>query len=167
MPVNFPGLPNCCPTMRELGRCTCLPEATERPTMTTPPKTREEWEKRLIGYGQQCTATILPVPTHLFDKYTREATQSLHSILDSIMSLQAEVETTKNRLESFRDIEKREQILMAEVERLRTNDVMRLFEVDRHNFSTRPCSTCAAISTVTKKDFGCTAMRNEKARQPK
>lgn len=29
--MNFPGLPNCCQTMRELGRCTCLPDADDKP----------------------------------------------------------------------------------------------------------------------------------------
>jgi chromosome segregation ATPase len=165
--------------------------------MTTPPKTREEWEIEL----SRLTDTLVR-DSQWGEEFRRhlDSIMSLQAIADGAQteiarlttqaagyaiereSLQAEVDKTRNentellrslcsannQIEQFQTAQdEAKDALQAEVERLRSNDVMRLFEADRHNFSTRPCSTCAAITTVTKKDFGCTAMRIEKARQPK
>ena len=33
--------------------------------------------------------------------------------------------------------------------------VLRLLQVDPHQWSTRPCSTCRAVSSLVGKAFGC------------
>lgn len=37
--------------------------------------------------------------------------------------------------------------------------VARVFEVDPHSFSQRPCSTCMAITTLLGRPFGCDSYR--------
>lgn len=39
----------------------------------------------------------------------------------------------------------------------RAETVARLFEADPHQFSTRPCSTCRAVSSLLGRSFGCDA----------
>jgi len=36
-----------------------------------------------------------------------------------------------------------------------------LIYIDSHSFSTRPCQTCKAISTLLKVDFGCVRKAKE------
>ena len=156
MTVNFPGLPNCCPTMRELGRCTCLPDATERPTMTTPPKTREEWYDKLL---------------HLSPEYSEDVPRAWAETLNSIMSLQAEVVTTRNentellrslcsannqieQLQAAQDEAK--DALQAEVERLR-EDAKWCRCIVARGYENEKCRNCGLFA---KNPF-------EKARQPK
>jgi hypothetical protein len=40
--------------------------------------------------------------------------------------------------------------------------VFNLLQEDPHQWSTRPCSTCRAISAITQRDFGCVLYRKEK-----
>jgi hypothetical protein len=40
--------------------------------------------------------------------------------------------------------------------------VIRLVEQDPHQFSTRPCSTCRAVSSIIDKPFGCVRKAMEK-----
>jgi hypothetical protein len=44
----------------------------------------------------------------------------------------------------------------AEAPDTRTSDaILRLLQVDPHQFSTRPCQTCRAVSALAGKPFGC------------
>ena len=119
---------------------------------------REEWETKIgelvrvskdvgfndAGYGYNPSKR----------ETEAEADEQKAATLDSIMSLQSQLTAARE-----------------EVERMSRLDVNRLFtDIDKHNFSTRPCSTCTAISAVTGNLFGCVKLRqeaNEKARQPK
>lgn len=40
--------------------------------------------------------------------------------------------------------------------------VLELLEADPHQFSTRPCSTCRAVSTIIDRPFGCVRKAMEK-----
>lgn len=42
--------------------------------------------------------------------------------------------------------------------------VLKLIEDDPHSWSTRPCQTCKAVSTITGEPFGCTALRAKEGR---
>lgn len=49
-------------------------------------------------------------------------------------------------------------LLDAAVQRLMA-PVLRLLQNDPHQWSTRPCSTCQAITEIVGKPFGCVYMR--------
>ena len=36
--------------------------------------------------------------------------------------------------------------------------VLEMLDRDSHNWSTRPCQTCSAISAIARKPFGCVAL---------
>lgn len=40
--------------------------------------------------------------------------------------------------------------------------VARLIETDPHQWSSRPCQTCTAVSALIGRDFGCVKVRKEK-----
>lgn len=40
--------------------------------------------------------------------------------------------------------------------------IARLWEVDPHGFSSRPCQTCSAITAILGRDFGCDAYAKRK-----
>ena len=56
---------------------------------------------------------------------------------------------------------KEEKIIQAAANVL-MESVIKLIEADPHQFSTRPCSTCKAVSTIRGKPFGCIRKTVEK-----
>lgn len=111
------------------------------------PMDREAWEKLVDAHARAVIEYNSPSGKFRFGDLQGSRT----ALIENHLALQTQLTEAK-----------------AEVERLRGCHVHRLyFDIDPHNFSTRPCSTCEAISAVTKTDFGCKALRVEKARQPK
>lgn len=43
------------------------------------------------------------------------------------------------------------------------DSVLNLLEKDPHQFGTRPCSTCTAVSSIIGKPFGCVKVAKRKA----
>lgn len=43
--------------------------------------------------------------------------------------------------------------------------ILTLIESDPHQWSTRPCATCRAITVLARKDFGCIALAEKKRKQ--
>ena len=55
-------------------------------------------------------------------------------------------------------VERLEAIATSPIDALiteRAEVLARLWEVDPHGFSSRPCQTCTAISALLKRPFGC------------
>lgn len=52
------------------------------------------------------------------------------------------------------DTKEKEDLIRAAVNVV-MEPIIRLLEVDGHTFSTRPCQTCRAISSILGKPFGC------------
>ena len=40
-----------------------------------------------------------------------------------------------------------------------TKAAIEIWDTDRHNFSTRPCTTCRVLSVIVGEDWGCLAKR--------
>ena len=59
-----------------------------------------------------------------------------------------------------------EQIIKAAVNVI-IKPVLRLLQEDPHQWSSRPCSTCKAITSITGESFGCTKWREDRIKANK
>lgn len=55
-----------------------------------------------------------------------------------------------------------DQVIRAAVQSI-VNAALQLIESDPHQFSARPCPTCAAVTSLAGRPFGCIALFSQKA----
>jgi hypothetical protein len=55
---------------------------------------------------------------------------------------------------------------IAALEKILPVAALDLIYVDQHSWSTRPCSTCNAITTMIGQPYGCDRYRRDKIQQP-
>ena len=82
-----------------------------------------------------------------------------HVALDLIGRVE-ELEAQLAEAQKDLDIAKGSDNSMQQAFKILTEPVLRLWESDPHQFSSRPCSTCQAITSIVGRSFGCNARRH-------